>query len=80
MRYLEWIWDPDPGDTTYTADYAYLLRDTDGSVQVAHDRHICGLFPRTTWLELIDAAGFSAERRDGLEDETGPDIFLGLNA
>ena len=78
MRYLEWVWDPDPEDTTYTADYAYLLRETDGSVQVAHDRHICGLFHRATWMELIEAAGFTADRREGLEDETGPDIFLGL--
>lgn len=78
MRYLEWTWDPDPTDTTYTADYAFLLRDPDGSVQVAHDRHICGLFPRATWMELIEAAGFTAERHDGIEDETGPDIFVGV--
>lgn len=78
MRYLEWTWDPDPTDTTYTADYAYLLRDSDGSIQVAHDRHICGLFPRATWMELIEAAGFTAVRHDGIEDETGPDIFVGV--
>ena len=24
LRYLEWTWDPDPGDSSYTVDYAYL--------------------------------------------------------
>jgi len=60
LRYLEWSFDPDPDDTTYTVDYAYLLRDTDGSVRVRHDRHVEGLFPRATWLRLLDAAGFDA--------------------
>jgi SAM-dependent methyltransferase len=39
LRYLEWTWDPDPTDTTYVADYAYLLRTRDGAVRVEHDRH-----------------------------------------
>ena len=57
-RFLEWTWDPDPLDTTYTVDYAYLLREADGSVRVAHDRHLEGLFPRATWLQLLREAGF----------------------
>jgi SAM-dependent methyltransferase len=60
VRYLEWTWDPDPLDTSYTVDYAYLLRDTDGSVRVEHDRHVVGLFPRATWLELLEEVGFQA--------------------
>jgi len=58
LRYVEWTWDPDPGDTTYQVDYAYLLRERDGSVRVEHDCHVEGLFPRATWLELLGAAGF----------------------
>jgi SAM-dependent methyltransferase len=61
LRYLEWSWDPDPTDTTYTVDYAYLLRDSDGSVRVEHDRHIEGVFPRARWLQLFAAAGFEAD-------------------
>jgi SAM-dependent methyltransferase len=60
VRYLEWTWDPDPADTTYLADYAYLFRNPDGSVQVEHDRHVQGLFPRVTWLRLLDRVGFRA--------------------
>src|SRR2546427_2935180 len=58
LRYLEWTYDPDPNDTTYTVDYAYLLREPDGSVRVEHDRHIEGLFSRDTWLRLLREAGF----------------------
>ena len=59
-RYLEWTWDPDPLDSTYTVDYAYLLREADGSVRVEHDRHLQGLFPRARWLSLLEETGFAA--------------------
>jgi SAM-dependent methyltransferase len=58
LRYVEWTWDPDPTDTTYTVDYAYLLRDADGRTRSIHDRHVEGLFPRHTWLTLLRDAGF----------------------
>ncbi len=60
LRYLEWSWDPDPADTTFLVDYAYLLRSPDGSVRVEHDRHIQGLFPRAEWLDLLSEVGFTA--------------------
>jgi hypothetical protein len=58
LRYLEWTWDPDPNDTTCTVDYAYLLRASDGTVRVEHDRYIEGLFARSDWLRLLSEAGF----------------------
>ncbi len=62
LRYLEWTWDPNPSDDTYTVDFAYLLREADGSVRVEKDRHIEGVFSRDTWLRLLTEAGFNAER------------------
>lgn len=59
LRYLEWTWDPDPSDDEIVTDFAYLLRERDGSTRALHDRHRFGLFPRATWLELIRAAGFA---------------------
>jgi SAM-dependent methyltransferase len=59
LRYLSWTWDPDPADTTYVTDYAYLLRTPDGAVRVEHDRHVEGLFPRAVWLHLLSEAGFA---------------------
>jgi hypothetical protein len=58
LRYLEWTWDPDPSDSTYLVDYAYLLREGDGSVQVEWDRHVEGLFARSDWLRLLTGVGF----------------------
>ena len=58
LRYLEWTWEPDPADTTYTVDFAFLLRERDGSVTVEKDRHTLGLFPRATWLRLLAEVGF----------------------
>jgi SAM-dependent methyltransferase len=58
LRYLEWITDPDPGDATYQVDYAILMRDVDGSIEVRADRHVEGLFSRRTWLDLLTDVGF----------------------
>ncbi|MFN0104224.1 MAG: class I SAM-dependent methyltransferase [Bryobacteraceae bacterium] len=61
MRYLEWVHDPDPSDTTYVADYVYALRSEDGSVRVEHDRHVEGLFARADWLRVLSETGFDAK-------------------
>jgi SAM-dependent methyltransferase len=60
LRYLDWTWDPDPADTTYLVDYAYLLRGPDGATRVEHDRHVEGLFSRAIWLRVLSDAGFDA--------------------
>jgi SAM-dependent methyltransferase len=79
MRYLEWTWDPDPSDCTYLVDFAYLLREADGSVHCEHDRHEFGLFSTSTWLRLIAEAGFLPETRPFVHTEVPPGdlIFLG---
>ena len=80
LRYVEWTWDPDPSDATYTVDYAYVLRERDGSVRVLHDRHIEGLFRRSDWLRLIAEAGFmpSVVPFDHSELEPGTyEVFVG---
>jgi len=58
LRYLEWTWDPDTSDTTYTVDLAYLLRERSRLVRVEQDRHIRGLFGRADWLRLLTETGF----------------------
>jgi SAM-dependent methyltransferase len=73
LRYLEWVWDPDPDDDTYIVDYAFLLRESDGRVTVAHDRHQEGLFSRTQWLRWFAEAGLSAHSS---VDPFGREIFI----
>ncbi len=83
MRYLEWTWDPDPTDSTYQVDYAYLLRDEHGAVEVATDRHIEGLFARAEWLGLLADVGFEARAVpfDHSELEPGSyEIFIAKRA
>jgi SAM-dependent methyltransferase len=58
MRYLEWVHDPDPGDTTYLCDFAFLLAEGGRPPRVFQDRHVMGLFPRATWLRLLGETGF----------------------
>jgi trans-aconitate methyltransferase len=60
LRYLEWHWDPDPADSTYLVDYAFLLRESNGDVRAVHDRHVEGLFARAQWLSWFAAAGIPA--------------------
>jgi hypothetical protein len=61
-------------------DYAYLLREADGSVRVEQDRHIEGLFPREMWLRLLDGAGFEATMVpfEHSEVKEGLDVFVGV--
>ena len=61
LRYVEWTWDPDPDDSTYVVDYAYLLLEREGAARVAHDRHVEGIFSRDSWLAMLADVGFSAE-------------------
>ena len=62
LRYLEWVWDPDPRDTEYLVDFAFLLRERDGSVRAVQDRHVEGLFARDRWLDLLASVGFEGVR------------------
>jgi len=73
LRYLEWTYDPDDTDTTYTVDYAYMLREDDGPMRVEHDRHICGLFSRAEWVGLLREAGFRPEISG---DQYGREVFV----
>ena len=60
LRYLEWTFDPDPSDSTYLVDFAYLLHEDGQPARVAYDRHVCGLFGREDWLRLLREVGFAS--------------------
>jgi SAM-dependent methyltransferase len=74
LRCLEWHSDPDPADSTYVVDFAFLLREN-GSVRAIHDRHLQGLFAREHWLNLLRAAGFEASTLSRQPDEPG-EVFV----
>lgn len=81
LRYLEWTYDPDPTDTRYTVEYVYLLREAPDSVRCIYDRHEDGIFPRATWLRLMEEAGFQARALPFDHSEVEPgmtEMFIGV--
>lgn len=80
LRYLEWTHAPSEGETSFVIDFAYLLKEADGTVKVFADRHVCGLFPRQTWLKLLQECGFQgrAVPFEHSEAVSGTEMFLGV--
>jgi SAM-dependent methyltransferase len=81
LRYLEWSWDPDPGDTTYLSVMVYLMREASDRVQCVEDRHVLGLFRRADWLRLIAEVGFeprSVPFEHGQIEPRSCEVFFGL--
>ncbi|MEY2433319.1 MAG: hypothetical protein QOC92_3044 [Acidimicrobiaceae bacterium] len=78
-RYLEWTWDPDPEDTSTLTEYAFLLREANGSIEVVHETHPTGLFSRDVWLRLLAGAGFGPEAITEVtsDDRTPRELFVG---
>ena len=72
LRYLEWCHRP-PGSRSCLCEMAYLLRQPDGTVTVAHDRFPLGLFSVADWRGALKTAGFDGIRPVTLSDRT---IFL----
>lgn len=56
-----------------SSDYAFLLRARDGTVTVAYDRHVEGLFARADWLRWFAEAGLTAHSS---LDPWGREIFV----
>ena len=77
LRYLEWTYDPDEHDSIYITEFAYLLRRGNQPTRVEHDKHVCGLFPRTDWLRLLNEVGFQAEV---IPDPFERELFLARKA
>lgn len=78
VRFLEWSWDPVPGDGWALTEYAFLLRDPDGSVRSVHETHRVGVFGRAVWLRLLAEAGFepAAVLEETSEDRPPRELFL----
>jgi SAM-dependent methyltransferase len=77
VRYLQWITDPNPHDSTYVVDFAILIKDGRGRTRLVHDRHKLGLFSRAKWRSLLREVGFSLHTINEEFAEFGRDVFLG---
>ena len=73
IRYLEWSFDPDPSDTTYTSHFVYLLREGHEPVRVEQEQHVNGLFGERDWTRLLAEVGFDPST---VQDTFGREIFI----
>ena len=71
IRLLSWSHAPNPGDTHYQVDYAYLLRENNHT-WVEHEQSVYGLFAKEDWRQLLVKIGFEVEI---FEDNYGREIF-----
>jgi SAM-dependent methyltransferase len=73
VRFLQWVADPDPADTTYVVDFAILIHEKTGETRAVHERHVLGLFARARWMSLLREVGF---RPSVVQDARVRDVFL----
>lgn len=64
--------DAKPGETTYDSFLVFFVRRR-GSLEVAVDRHVCGIFPRADWMRLLREVGFQASEEHPPADPGGPE-------
>jgi SAM-dependent methyltransferase len=77
VRYLEWTWDADPNDTRVNYEFILALKEGD-ELRAVVDRQVVGVFPRATWLRLLEDIGFEAEVvEDPSTEGERVEIFVG---
>ena len=77
VRYLEWVWDADPNDNKVNYEVILALKEND-ELRTVVDRQIVGVFPRATWLRLLEEVGFEGRVvEDPSNDGERSEVFLG---
>ena len=78
VTFIEYVADPDPDDTTIES-VVFFITNRAGRLEVQQDRHTFGLFPKATWIGLLEEAGFTTEylATEGYEGDIGGHVFVG---
>ena len=76
VRYLEWTWDADPNDTKVNYEFILALKEG-GELHAVVDRQVVGVFPRATWLRLLEDVGFEAEVVEDPSTDERVEVFVG---
>ena len=74
------VHDPDPSDSQYEVEYAYLMLEDGQPPRIVQDHHVEGLFSREVWLRLFSEAGFEAQEVPFPHSEVDYDavLFVGV--
>ena len=81
FRYLEWTFDPDPSDEHYLSYMSYVIRDGTEVNYLGDDAHVLGLFAESTWMDIIQRAGFQPVRLPYEHSDFSPgkhSMFIGI--
>lgn len=70
VTFVENLYDPNPGDTTYEATFLYLIRRK-GILTIETDTNVCGVFPLDTWIKLLFEAGFEVKQFEYYQSDEG---------
>jgi len=76
VRYLMWTWDADPNDTRVNTEFVLALKEG-AELRTVVDRQIEGVFPRATWLSLLEDVGFEAEVVEDPSTDERVEVFVG---
>jgi SAM-dependent methyltransferase len=74
--FTEWTWDPDPADDWIQAEYEFVLRSADATVQVVEETHRLGAFSRATWLRLLSDVGFETVTAEATPADMRGSLFV----
>jgi SAM-dependent methyltransferase len=61
IAFIQNYYDPDPADTTYEANFIYLIRHS-GKLELQTDYHLGGIFRLETWLDALRKSGFEVKQ------------------
>lgn len=79
MRFIAWSGEPE--GTIVKTYFTMVMRDADEE-QTVSEEHVSGLFPRATWIDLIEGAGFECVAKPYKHSDFAPDagneLFFGL--
>jgi len=74
--FTEWTWDPDPADDWIQAEYEFVLRSADATVQVVEETHRLGAFSRAAWLRLLGDVGFETVTAEATPADMRGSLFV----
>lgn len=79
VRFLEWTHAAEPGATVYAVDFVYAVRDGAGRTTYHGEQHLCGVFSRDAWFNMLRQAGFKPDAvSDPPEVDSGRVTFIGV--
>lgn len=72
--FVENVYDPDPADEHYETTVLYLIRDH-GRQRIETDHWTMGIFPLTTWRQVLHETGFEVHDSRYAVDEDDYTVF-----